>query len=310
MSPDTRDPWRELPTRKRFGEQLRDLEQASGYAPVRPQSLPWRLVAGASGMAAAIVCAAVILTSGHNAQANVINKAPAAAEHAGSVRFQSVLTLSINGHRRPDITEHGAIDFLTGAFVTVTRFEADNDMREQRSVNGILYTAPHAQHGSEPKLWYSARARKGIPDGFATESDVFTDPPAVFRALAHIKAPVRRIGPQKIEGTPTTIYRLSTDLATFLATNAGHIQDLRMYRGVRATLVVWIDRQGRPVRVQETFSSGSSVLSTTVRFSGYGQEVLVQPPPKWRIRSIQDTVRPNPLGIRPGLPGLLFFRAK
>jgi hypothetical protein len=265
----------------------------------------------AAGLAVAGLCVILILPDSRPAQArNAVIEAPAAAERAGSLRFRSTLEIRVYGHPQPGVSEEGAIDFLTGAYVTATRFETNNDVREQSSVNGILYTAPHAREGSEPKLWFSARAQKGIPGGFATETDAFTDPPAVFRALTHIKAPVRRIGPQKIEGTPTTTYRLATNLATFLATNAGHIQDLGIYRGVQATLVVWIDRQGRPVRVKETFSSGSSVLSTIVRFSGYGQEVVVKPPPKSRIRSTRGTVRPNPLGIRPGLPGLLFFRAQ
>ncbi|MGH2832730.1 MAG: hypothetical protein ACRDK2_08135 [Solirubrobacteraceae bacterium] len=305
-----RNPW-DLPTVRAFGSQLLELEEQDKHQSAIAHRHPGRRAAvAATGLAVVGLCVILILPGSHPAQAhNAVIEAPAAAERAGSLRFRSTLTIQVQGHAQPGVSEEGAIDFLTGAYVTATRFEADNDMREQRSINGILYTAPHARQGSEPTRWYSARVHKGVPGGFATQSDAFTDPPAVFRALAHIKARVRRTGTQRINGAPTTIYQLSTDLERFLAASAGHIQSLRMYRGVKATLLVWIDRQGRPVQVQETFRSESNLLSTIVRFSGYGQQVLVQPPPKSRVRPIQGTVLPNPLGMRPGLPGLLFFRA-
>lgn len=77
------------------------------------------------------------------------------------------------------------------------------------------------------------------------------------------------------------------------------------------TLKVWIDRQGGPRQVDETFAAGGSYLSTLVQFGGYGQAVLVQAPPSSLVRPTRGAIRPNPLGAGPGplLAPLLFFNA-
>jgi len=319
MSPSSPDPWR-LPTVERFGAQLRDLENASRTGSPNPgPGLPRRAVlASSAGVAAALVAIVLILTTGRTAQArSVVNEAPVAAERAGSVRFQSVLTTSVNGHRGAGITEQGAIDFTTGAFVTTLRFGNANDVVERRSVGGVLYTAQRRVHPRPRPArihWAATPVQRGTRGALASESDAFTDPPSVFRALAGIRAPVKQVGHENIDGVPSAHYHLRTNLASFLGPSAGYVQNPLAYRRVRADLDVWIDARGRPLRVIETFtgpsSSGRAVMTTVVRFTGYGRPVSVMAPASGDIKSSKGTAPPNPLAAGPGagLARQLFFQ--
>jgi hypothetical protein len=287
----------------------RESQQHSASAP----ATLWRrgTLAGTI-LAFTVACLVVILTPDHYAQAHdIINEAPAAAERSGSLRFHSTLTIRLDGHPRPDIAEEGAIDFMTGEYTTTTTLENTHQRLERRSVDGVLYASRGAvaTSASRQTLWDAAPVRRGTPGGFASESDAFTDPPAVFRALAHVAAPVRRAGKQQEGGVSTTVYRLTTNLAAFLRADGGHLQHPAAYRSVHATLEVWIDHQGRPRRVDETFSADATFLRTIVRFDAYGQAVLVQPPPSALVRRTNGPVRPNPLSAGPGslLAPLLFF---
>lgn len=228
------------------------------------------------------------------------------------MRFRSTLTILEVGHPRPGISEEGAIDFLTGAYTTKTQFQSTHHLIERRSVNGLVYASRGqvAKGPSEQTHWDSAPVAKGAPGGFAYESDAFTDPLPVFRALAHITAPVRRIGPEKLHGVATTLYRLSTNLAAFLAPNAGHVQDPAMYQQVGARLEVWIDDQGRPRQVVETFGVVNTLMRTVVRFHGYGLPVEAHAPPKALVHPIGGAIQRNPLGAGPTplFLRLLFFR--
>lgn len=312
MSPDPRDPWRELPTRERFGQAMRDLAQEDE----RRASLPLRLrartvIASSGGIAAVFVVALLVLTSGHPAEAlNIINRAPAAAERSGSVRFRSALRISVDGHPKAGITEHGAIDFKTGAYTTQARLADSGQILERRSLNGVLYSAHHDALSTHVR-WTATHLRGGT---FATESDAFTDPPAVFRALAGIRAPLHRLGHQRLEGVPTTHYRLPTNLAAFLGKSAGYVENRAAYRQVTATLDVWLDSRGRPRQVAETFSgpsaSGRTTMTTSVRFSGYEQPVSVGAPPSGQVRFTHGAAQANPLAALPAalLARLLFFK--
>jgi hypothetical protein len=244
-----------------------------------------------------------------------VNEAPAAAERSGTVRFQSVLTVTVDGRPRDGITEHGAIDFMSNDYITTVRFGNASQVLDRRSTGGVLYAAERRlKPGTRPPRlhWVGARLRRGTPGTFASEGDAFTDPASVFRALAGIRAPVRRIGHENLNGVPTTRYHLLTNLALFLQPSAGHIQNELAYRRVQAVLDVWIDARGRPVRVRETFTgptvSGRTTITTIVRFTDYGRPVSVRAPSSAVVKSALGGL-PNPLGAGPGslLARRLFF---
>jgi hypothetical protein len=319
VSPHPHEPWR-LPTIERFGAQLRDLENGSPAPPTIPRSRVSRLaiLLSGGGIAAALISILLILTTGRSAQArNVVNEAPGAAERSGTVRFESVLTITVDGHQRDGITERGAIDFATGAYSTTVRFGSAAQVLERRNVGGVLYAAERRLHpGPRPEdiRWVATRLQRGARGSFASEGDAFTDPPSVFRALSGIRAPVRRIGHERLNGAPTTRYQLLTNLASFLRPSAGHIQNPLVYRRVRAALDVWIDARGRPLRVHETFigpsSSGVTTMTTVVRFTDYERPVSVLAPARSVVGSRRAIAPPNPLTAAPGSPlaRRLFFQ--
>jgi hypothetical protein len=301
------NPW-DLPTLRTICAPYLQVQEEQRQRRVRARQ--WarrRAILASGGLAAAVVAIVLVLNPGRSARANsIVNEAPRAAEQAGSLQFDSTLTIREAGHRRPGVTEEGAIDFLTGDYSTKTRFQS-TQLIERRSVNGLVYASrgPVAQGSSEPTHWDSSPVEKGAPGGFAYETDAFTDPLSFFRALAHIAAPVRRIGPRTVHGVATTLYRLPTNLGAFLAPNTGRIQDPGMYRRVDARLEVWLDREGRPRQVVETFSAGNTLMQTVVSFHGYSLPVTVQAPAKALVHPTRGAVKRNPLG---GGPTPLFVR--
>jgi hypothetical protein len=269
-------------------------------------------------IAVAVTCVLLILTSGRSAQArSVINEAPRVAEGSGTVRFRSVLTITVNGRPRDGITEQGAIDFASGAYTTRVRFGNAGQLLERRSSGGVLYTAerrPNAGAGRGPTRWVATPLQRGSGGTLPFEGDAFTDPPSVFRALSGIRAPVTRTGRERLNGVPATRYHLLTDLESFLRPSEGHVENPVAYRRVQASVDVWIDARGRPLRVDETFTgpsaAGPTIMTTVVRFSDYGRPVSVSAPTGFVPRSAKGSAPPNPLAAGPGslLARRLFFQ--
>jgi hypothetical protein len=309
MNDQDRDPWNQQ-TLRDLGARLVDARVERDAKRTRRRRVALAALGTSAGCAVVILFAVLILTGGHSAQAlNFVNEAPAAAERSGSLRFRSQLTIILDGRRRPGIAEEGAIDFTTGDYDTTTTIQSTGQTIERRRVGRYVYSSRGAVTIGKTR-WDSAPVDR-VPGGFAYESDAFTDPAPVFRALAHISAPVRHLkGTRFVHGVPTTEYQLTTDLAAFLRPTAGHFQDARAAREVRATLSVWLDHRGRPRRVDEEFKAGGTVLRTTVLFSSFGKTVLVKAPPKSLVHPTKGAVAPNPLGAGPGqlLAPLLFFR--
>lgn len=277
------------------------------------------LILSGGGIAAALLCILLFLTTGRTAQArSVVNSAPAAAEKSRTVRFQSVLNVTVDGHPRDAITERGAIDFATGAYTTAVRFANADQMLERRSVNGVFYAAERSLHaGARPRplRWIATRREPAARGTFASEADAFTDPPSVFRVLSGTRAPVKRAGRENLNGIPATRYQLQTSLASFLRASAGHIQNPLAYRRVRAALDLWVDARGRPLRVDETFTgpsgAGHATMTTVLRFTGYERPVSVLAPANAVLTRTTRSEVPSPLAGGPGsfLARRLFFQA-
>jgi hypothetical protein len=307
MSQSEKDPQR-LPVVRKIGDQLRELEAESRRRTRR------RIVLGSSsGIAIAIVCVLLVLPGSHTAQAlDVVNKAPAAAEGSGSVRFYSALTVTVGGRTRPGISEHGAIDFDTGAYLSAAHVAETGQVIERRAVAGVSYSAEHPG-GRQATHWSARRLGGGLHGAFASEADALIEPPAVFRALAGIRAPIRRLGNDRRRGIPTTHYRLATNLDAFLGSSAGYIENRQAYRDVSTRLDVWLDARGRPVEVSETIAgsapAGYTTITTLVQFRDYGAPVTVGAPSRSLVRYNHALGAANPLGTLSGpiLARRLFF---
>ena len=281
MNRESRDPWRSR-VLDRLGAQLRELERADATRRRR------RRVSISGGLVVALVAAFAVLDMGQLARAlSPINRAPAAAAASESVRFHSTITITVNGRQYGRFTEHGDIDFARRNYRTTLEL-GHGEAIEQRRVDGILYIAqlPGGRGQHAPIRWHGFPLAHEASTTFASapESEEFTSPLVLLDELGGSRAPVKVVGTEDLDGAPTTLYRLQTNLASLLSASPGAASPPMSYRAVGATLTVWLDRHGRPRRVNETIAGASSVgeasITTVTDFTGYGQPVAVRAPTK------------------------------
>jgi hypothetical protein len=301
VSRESRDPWR-LPVLDRIGAQLRELENADATRRRR------RRISLSGGLVAALVVTFAVLNMGQLAHAlSPVNRAPAAAAASESVRFNSTITITTHGDQPYGrFTEHGEIDFARRNYRTTLEL-GHGEAIEQRRVDGILYIAqlPGGRSQRAPIQWHGFPLAPEASTTFASapESEEFTSPLVLLDELGGTRAPVKVVDTEDLDGVPTTRYRLQTNLASLLGASPGAAPQPASYRGVGATLTVWLDRHGRPRRVDETIarasSGGEASISTVTDFTGYRQPVAVRAPIKLSVRAKRTIVAPSPLAASP-----------
>ena len=292
MSPQSRDPWR-LGVLDRFGAQLRELESADATRRRR------RRVSISGGLVAALLAAFALLDMGQLAHAlSPVNRAPAAAAASESVRFYSAISITAGSQRLNRFSEHGEIDFAGRNYSTTLEF-GHGEAVEQRRVDGVLYVAQLPRgHLNAPIRWIAFPLAHEASTTFASapESEEFTSPLVMLDELGGTRAPVVDVGPDDVRGVPTTGYHLETNLASLLTASPGAGSQPAAYRGVTAVLNVWLDRDGRPRQVAETFAGTSSAGRASIRvvteFTGYGQPIMVRAPLHVSARSKRSIVAP------------------
>ncbi len=311
MSRDPYERWR-LPVLDRIGAQLRELERAEDTRRRR------RRISLSGGLVAALIAAFAFLDMGQLARAlSPINRAPAAAAASESVRFSSTITITVDGQQYGRFTEHGEIDFARRNYRTTLEL-GHGEAIEQRRVDGVLYIAqlPGGRSQGAPIRWSAVPLAHEASTTFASppESEEFTSPLVLLDELGGTRAPVKVVGTEDLDGVPTTLYRLQTNLASLLSASPGARPQPVSYRAVGATLTVWLDRHGRPRRVDETVAGASSVgaasISTVTDFTGYGQPVAAHAPTKLSVRAKRGIVAPSPHAASPSrsFERLLFAR--
>jgi hypothetical protein len=311
MSPQSRDPWWP-PVLDRFGAELRELERAEATRSRR------RRVSISGGLVAALVVVFAFLDMGQLARAlSPINRAPAAAAASESVRFHSTITITVNGGQQARFSEHGEIDFARRNYRTTLKL-GHGEAIEQRRVDGVFYVAqlPGGRSPDAPIRWLGFPLAHEAATTFASapESEEFTSPLVLLDELGGTRAPVKVVDTEDLDGVPTTRYRLETNLASLLSASPGAASPPSSYRGVDATLTVWLDRHGRPRQVDETVAGrstgGEASITTVTGFTGYGQPVAVRAPPKVSVRAKRSIVAPSPLAASPSrsFARLLFGR--
>jgi hypothetical protein len=307
------DPPRHLPAPlARYREQiLAHAEAEEEPQPSRPRHR--RLVPlSAAAVAAAFVAVIVLLDTGRVAHAlSIVNRAPAAAAASESVTFTSAITITRGPRTLEDYTEHGAIDFTHRDFSTALSLGHEGGTIEQRRVGSDLYysqTKPHA-----PARWLAIRLAHEPIGRFSSsaESEQFTAPPALLDALASTRSPVSSLGHKPVEGVPTNVYELHTDLAAFLHASTGGRPQPPAYANVAATITVWLDGKGRPRQVKEAFTSGTAKLTTIVTFRDYSQPVHISAPPDSAVVARKPISSPSPIAASPSdvFLQLLFLRS-
>lgn len=282
----SRDPWR-LPSLDRLGSQLRRLEEEDEGRRAGLRGGRGRLLGLAGVILAAALTILIVVDAGQRAAAlSVINRAPGLAARSTSVSFSAAISIAVDGREIRRLSQLGEIDFASGAYRTALELGGASGVLERRRAAGVLYISETSRGGrvSPASRWVATNltAAQRVALTPAPGADAFTDPLALLGVLAKTHSPVRILGRDSIDGVPTTRYRLVSDLATVLGESADGAREPRAYRAVRATLTVWLDRQGRPRRVAELFSGtsllGPATLETVTTFFGYGQPVSIQAP--------------------------------
>ncbi len=298
MTPEE-EPWRPAAL-ERLGAELREVEANEKLASRRrPRWLGATRTRLAALLVALAVIAGVVEAVTPAGALSPINRAPAAAAQARSVRFSSTLEVAVNGHQLQRLTEEGALNFANGDYETALRL--GRGRTDRRKVGNVFYALQRGPGDLEGGVWRAFRGAAGSasPPGGGT----LIDPQVVFGVLAGARSPVTVVGHEQLGGAPTTHYRLSTTLNAFLAAEASPFRNSRHYQTVSATLDVWLDERGRPTRVEATFSGdsrvGAATMAMVLEFREYGAPVTVHAPSKATLSRRTDRTAIGPLGGDP-----------
>ncbi len=295
------------PPLQRLGTQLVDLERAeeraraAGTRRRRPISIS---VGGA--LAGVLVVLIATLDTGGGAHASILNRAPAAADAAESVRFRSTISIEVGSRQVTSFTQLGQVDFAHRAYATILHVGRSGLTIEQRRVGAFFFVAQtnRVARGSVPTRWIGIPVAREASNTFAgPDSAEFTNPLALLDELASTRAPVNSLGNSRLDGVATTRYALRTKLAALLGAspNVGHLP--AFFDKALVTLIVWLDHQARPQRTEEivsgTSARGTARIKTVIDFSDYAQPVRIFEPRNVAFRARRSIVATNPLAASP-----------
>jgi hypothetical protein len=310
MSDDTHDNWR-LPVLQRLGAQFKQLEaEQADASPMRTRRRELLLIP--AGVSATVISVVLLLSSGGANARSVINEAPTAAIRSASVQFRSTISIAVGGGTLQRFAQSGALDFARKAYRATLHLAGTKTADELRSLDGVLYVAGTNDASSATRRHTRWTAARLSPDertalAFAPESDAITDPLAILRVLADIRAPVSRVESGSVDGVPSTRYRASSNLYSVLGASDPSKPHPLAYRQVPATLDAWLDHAGRPRHVLETFSGGTArnpiTMRVAIEFLAYGRPVPISAP---KGVTPTTTLRSGPPAPLIGAPSRIF----
>ncbi len=232
-----------------------------------------------------------------------MSRAPGYAEAAGTVRFSSVLEATLRGERLAAYDENGSIDFSSGDFESTLSIAKEGELVQRRKLGRVMYARARSRRTGRAVPWRGVRSRRAVAAKRAF-SYLQIDPQAVLDVLRTTRGTPALVGHASIAGVPSTEYRTSTTLGAFLTSG----QSGRTVPGegaVPGTLDVWLDLQGRPVRVAASFSTadrlGPAVMTVTTTFADYGAPVVIVKPGHAPVAPSGSAAPNGPLGGDPVL---------
>ena len=287
MSPKREDRWR-MPELERLGDRFRAAEAAERVAEEphwwQRKGSRWRR--GLVGLLAILAGAAGVLELVAPAGASSpVNRAPAAAERSGSVRFNAMQVITVGGRPLTNVRETGELNFVSRDFATTLVVGEGREQLERRRVADTLYfrrVTPHTRQTRTVK-WTAVRVASSDLRAFSPPGGyTLIDPQVAFRVMTGARSPVAVIGTEEIGGIRSTHYQVATSLNAFVAAEQAQHHTTSSRNDVSTLLNVWLDGRGRPLRVQSTFSSElhgrPATMTTAVNFADYGAAALVRAP--------------------------------
>ncbi|OKI01936.1 hypothetical protein A6A06_12475 [Streptomyces sp. CB02923] len=214
-----------------------------------------------------------------------------AAHHrttAAKTAKMTLLTRARSGGDSAEARGAGVVDLGSGSSDLTLR--TGNQQVRQRLVDGMLYQQPFAEQRQQlpqGKSWLKVDLKKLLAQ--SGSSAQYEDPTASFNYTKGISdKDVTKVGSETVDGTATTHYKVSVDVAELAKGNEQQAKQLRAQLGDRLPLDIWLDGQGRvrqekvevaPKGGKQGSSGARTAVSTTLKFSDFGTDVNVTAPP-------------------------------
>lgn len=100
-----------------------------------------------------------------------------------------------------------------------------------------------------------------------------------------------RVGTETVDGVEATHYRGTMDVADMNEMSGGGEDALAAMRAQGVSTVdweIWVDGDGLPVRIVQSMTSSAGEIATDIRYSDWGVEVDVTPPPASEVMDWSD----------------------
>lgn len=298
------------------------------------------IVAG-TALAAAALAMAACQPPGSSASGSSGTAAPAPATapatgtpsdgHAVAAAYQKTVTTGSAhittqtqvgvGSASAPITASGVIGFTDGAADLTETLPGGQGSAETRFVNGVLYERlPGALISSISggKPWIALDVNKMSGQGNGSMGQVManspTDPSQILAYLKGAGDHVQVIGPDTVDGTPTTHYTVLIDLDKSVqgqdgtAVNAVHVLEQQLGSHTLPAQV-WLDNQGhlRKLSIDATLrgatggntstppspSNGNITFQFTATLSDFGVPVHVIVPPADQTANVTNLLNGN-----------------
>ncbi|QIJ61070.1 hypothetical protein [Streptomyces sp. JB150] len=266
----------------------------------------------------AAVVGSVVLTGcgGGDAEAEGDGRSPSAGTSAGareqgttevraaydktaeaeSARMTIRMKLSADGKTITSDGE-GVIDLAEGDSVMTVR--AQDGTLEQRVVDQVLYQKVTGQKAPGGKPWIKIDLKKAAAQQGLGNQQLGDPAQTAAYAKAITDKDVTKVGTEKIDGTSTTHYKVSVDVAELPGG-----EQMSKQLGPTLPMQVWLDDEGRLRRQQidmtvDAPASASAQpdnsaapqrlkMSTVLQFSDFGTEVDAEAPPSGQVADMTD----------------------
>jgi hypothetical protein len=217
---------------------------------------------------------------------------------AGSAKIATTTELGA-GQQNVPIDSTGTIGFANQSADLVETLPGGQGTGETRFVNGVLYERlPGAlvSRLANGKPWISLNVAALSEQGGGSLQQLMTDSPSdpstVLGFMRGVDGTVGRVGPDTVDGSPTTHYDVTLNLDKAAegqsATTQQAIHVLEKELGSHTLPAqVWIDDAGRlrKISLQETIG-GHVTFGFTATLSDFGVPVKISPPPAGQVTDL------------------------
>jgi len=233
---------------------------------------------------------------------------------AGSAKIATATQVGVGQASLP-ITATGVINFAGQTADLTETLPGNQGTGETRFVNGVLYerlpgTLVAQLSGGKPWISLNVTALSGQPGNLQPLiADAPTDPSTILGFLRGAGDQINTIGPEAVDGTPTTHYTILIDLDKAAAgqstqtQNAVHVLEQQL--GTHTVPAqVWLDSDGRlrKISMRETVTGSATTTTSpagnisfdfTATLSDFGVPADITAPPTNQTTDLTNLLNGN-----------------